>query len=129
MFKTYQLMMSSKKGVSFTYWVLFSIPKLVLCYRCWGLSSIKELRERSESAKIITTPNEGIFSETKAHCLNSSKLSCKKKTFDILTYDFYSPIFKEIGLFNTMMFRRILHTYRCDDQAPRPKRYCYFFVD
>jgi hypothetical protein len=62
---------------------------------------LKNLEERSESAKnALTHRMNGIFLELK-HIFDSSKLSCEKEDIDILRgTTFYSEIFKESGLFN-----------------------------
>jgi EAL domain-containing protein (putative c-di-GMP-specific phosphodiesterase class I) len=117
MFKSINSMMSSKKRCFFYYGFISLFLSLFVFMLGLYAYQLKNLEERSESAKnALTHRMNGIFLELK-HIVDSSKLSCEKEDIDILRRTtFYSPIFKEIGLFNDD-FRVYCTTYGPRDIA------------
>ncbi|MDE8604299.1 EAL domain-containing protein [Marinomonas sp. RSW2] len=117
MFKSINSIMPSKKKCFFYYGFISLFLSVFVFMLGLYAYQLKDLENRAESAKnALTYRMNDIFLELK-HIVDNSELSCEKEDIDRLRrMTFYSPTFKEFGLFNDN-FRVYCTTYGPRDFA------------
>lgn len=117
MFRHISSIVPSKKRFFFYYGFISLFLNLFVFMLGLYVYQLKDLEERADSAKdVLTHRMNDIFLELK-HVVDNSQLSCEKGDVDKLRRaTFYSPTFKEFGLFNAD-FRIYCTTYGPRDFA------------